>query len=132
MLIWAQHLTPMQRNGHDLAYEIAVSLCALLAVLSLGCWTAAAVAAARQTPLDGRLLRAELALAVAISAAMLAMLAATVIWWLALASSAPAFVDVPRLLVPVALMLVATGLATVGTGGAMHAAHSSRRSPPSG
>jgi hypothetical protein len=132
LILWAHQLGAAQRNGHDVAYEIAASACALLAVLSLGAWTGAAVAAAKQTPLSGPLLDAELAIAGAITAAMLAMVVATVVWWLSLASMAPGFVGggpglgssllVPRLLVPALMMLVATGLAVIGTAGAVRAA----------
>jgi hypothetical protein len=123
VVLWAQHLSAAQRNGHDTAYEIAIGGCALLAVLSLGAWTAAAVAAARQTPLAGRLLRAELAIALAITATMIAMAVATAIWWLELTSAGSAFA-VPRLLFPTALMFVASGLAALGAVGAIRAAGS--------
>jgi hypothetical protein len=132
VVVWAHRLSAVQRNGHDTAYEVAAGCCALLAVLSLGAWTAAAVAAATQTPLAGRLLRAELAIAAAITATMVSMAVATVVWWLDLASAAPGFVGggpglgssllVPRFLVPTLLMFVASGLAGLGTVGAIRAA----------
>jgi hypothetical protein len=121
LIIWAQHLSAAQRNGHDTAYALAAIGCALLAVLTLAAWTAAAVAAGRQTPLSGGLLRAELAVAITITSAMLTMLVATIIWWLAVASAGSGFVDLPRLLVPVLAMLVATALAALGTASGIRA-----------
>jgi hypothetical protein len=123
--IWAQSLTAAQRNGHDVAYELAVAACAFVAVCALAAWTAAAGAAARQTPLVGRLLELELVVGAAVTAAMAAMSVATIVWWVAVAGAAPGFVGdgllVPRLLLPVLAMVLASMLGGAGTAGALRA-----------
>ncbi len=130
LVLWASSLSAAQRNGHDTLYGLAWGGTVLLAIISLSAWTAAAVAAAARTPLSGRLLRFELVVGGVVTVAMAAMSAAAIVWWIALASSAPGFAgaDVgtlvlePRALLPTLAMLAATALASVGTAGAFRAA----------
>jgi hypothetical protein len=123
--IWAHHLTFAQRNGHNNAYGAAV-LC--WAVLFAGClfsWAAAIVSTARHLNLRTRLLQVETLIAVAVTAAMAAMTFASSVWWATVAHSAPWFlagtaagtpgmVAPLNVVIPVALMLAATVLASVG------------------
>ena len=71
------------------------------------------------------------ALASAVTAAMAAMSVATIVWWFAIADAAPAFLGggllVPRLLLPVLAMLVATVLGGLGTTGAARARAQARK-----
>lgn len=134
LVLWAHSLSTAQRNGHDTPYALAVAGTALLAIVSLAAWTAAALAAATRTPLGGRLLRLELALGGAVTAAMATMSAAAIVWWVALASAAPAFTGAggwsialaPRALLPTLAMLAATALGSIGTAGAFRAASGGR------
>lgn len=135
LVVWAHALPARARNGHDLAYGIAASGCALAVVGSLLAWTAAAVAAARRLRLSPATLALEARLAAAVTLAMGAMTAATAIWWAALAHAAPWFLAgrpvgaaasplAPTLLVAAALMLAATSVAGAG---ATHATRAARR-----
>jgi hypothetical protein len=88
---WAHTLSAAQRNGHDLPYALAALACGLLAVACLAAWTVAAVAAGARVELSRRLLRIEVRLSVVCTLSMLVMLAATCVWWVSLARSAPWF-----------------------------------------
>jgi hypothetical protein len=116
-------LTSHQRNGHDVAYGVAVVLYALLLLACLAAWTAAAVAVARRLHLASGVLRAEAWLAAGATLAMGAMTAATAVWWGALARSAPAFAGglPPALLGGAVLMACATALAVAGSARAVRA-----------
>jgi hypothetical protein len=130
VILWAHRLSPAQRNGHDAAYAVVTALWALLLVACLAAWTAAGVAIARRLELSPALLRLESLLAAGVAVAMLAMTAATAVWWGALARSAPWFFAgapagsapsplAPQLLVAAILMLVATLAAAFGAGRAL-------------
>ena len=123
--IWANHLTFAQRNGHDDAYGAAVLCWALLFAGCLFSWAAAAVSTVRHLNIKPRLLTLETRTAVAVTAAMAAMTIASSVWWATVAHSAPWFlagtapgtpgtVAPLNLVIPVALMLIATLLASVG------------------
>jgi hypothetical protein len=103
--IWAHHLTFAQRN--------------------LLTWAAAAVSTARRLNLKPRLLALETSVAAAVTATMAVITIASAIWWGAVAHSAPWFfagtapgtagtVDPLNLVIPVAFMLSATLLASIG------------------
>jgi hypothetical protein len=96
---------------------------AALMAVSLGLWTVAFVAVARHIEISRRLLVAESALAVALTAAMLVMLAATAVWGASMAGRAPRFLAAgsgsapvnPQLAATVALMVLSGALAVPGT-----------------
>ena len=129
---WAHSLTPGARNGRDAAYSAAfVGWIILLAACLFG-WAAAAAATARRLSLPARLLRLEVRLGVAVSAAMVVMTIATAVWWGSLARAAPWFFEgrpigssasalVSDIVIPVFVMLLATTLGLIGARRAMNA-----------
>jgi hypothetical protein len=123
--IWAHNLTVAQRNGHNDVYTAAVLCWAALFAGCLLSWAAAAVATVRHLNPTPRLLTLETRLVVAVTATMAAMTIATVVWWATIANSAPWFfagtapqtagmVAPLNLVIPVALMLAATLMGSVG------------------
>jgi len=123
--VWAQHLSVAQRNGGNDAYGAAVLCWVVLFAGCLFCWAAAAASTARHLNPTPRLLVLETRLAVAMTATMAAMTIASSIWWATVARSAPWFLSgtAPRtpgtvapfnLVIPVAFMLSATLLASMG------------------
>jgi hypothetical protein len=132
VIVWAGRLTEAQRDGHDGAYSLAVSLWVLLLTGCLAAWTVAGVALARRLELSSRVLRLEALLAAGVAVTMLSMTAATAVWWAALARSAPWFLAgapagstasplAPQLLAATILMLLATMLAVAGATRAVRA-----------
>ncbi len=123
--IWARRLGVAERNGADAGYSIAFAGFAVLAVVALACWTAAAVSIARRLALGVGLLRIEALLAGAVSASMLAMTVATALWWGTVARVAPWFLQgeatdphsapfSPQMLGANTVMLLATCLSAFG------------------
>lgn len=95
----ANTLTPAQRNG-GLLYHPALwyylagfVVTMLLLVLMLALWTVAAVATVRRLDLPHRALSAEALLATVVAATMAVMTAAAAVWWSAIGSSAPWFLQ---------------------------------------
>lgn len=130
--LWAHQLDAAQRNGHDLAYELGFLLWGVAAVACLASWVVVAVQTATHLQLSERWWRVETSLATATSACMVAVVAATAVWWGALASAAPwalsdrpAGVSAPTVTVPLMLastvMTLAVGLALAGAGTALRA-----------
>ena len=122
---WAHSLTPLARNGSDAAYSGAFLAWVVLFAACLFTWAAAAAATARHLTLSTGMLRFEVWLGAAVSAAMAVMTIATAVWWRSIASAAPWFFDgrpagagaaaLPaNMLVPAALMLCATCLGLIG------------------
>ena len=129
--IWAHNLSLAQRNGHNSAYSAAVLIWALLFAGCLFTWAAAAVSVVRYLNLKPRLLTIETRIAAAVTAMMATMTIASAIWWAAVAHTAPWFfagtapgtqgtVAPLNLLIPVAFMLTATLLASLGTRRSLH------------
>ncbi len=125
LLAWANHL-PSNHPGGGFHWEGALFLVwAALIVVTLASWTVAAVAAGRRIELSEAVLTTEALLAAVIAVAMVTMVAATAVWWGAMATDAPAFLNASPgglpgsswdilLVATVALMAVATGTAAVG------------------
>ncbi len=122
---WAHHLTVAQRNGDSDAYGAAVLCWVVLFAGCLSSWAAAAASTVRHLDLTARLLALESRTATAVTATMVAMTMASSVWWATIAHSAPWFLagTAPRtggtvapvnVVIPVALMLTATLMATVG------------------
>jgi hypothetical protein len=129
LVAWAHGLTPRGRDGHDAAYAAGFVVWAAVLAACLAAWTAVAVAIARRLALPASALRVEARLGAAVAVAMVAVTAATALWWIALAGAAPWFLaGAPRgthaavvsaeLIAVMALMLVA---ATAGLAGARQA-----------
>jgi hypothetical protein len=123
---WAHHLSVSQRNGGSGWYSLAAVGWALLAALVVALWTVAVVTSVRRMEFTPRVLRTEGALAVALTSVMAVITGATALWWAAVADHAPWFLQgtaaghpaspvTPNLLVTLALMLVALGVAGYGT-----------------
>jgi hypothetical protein len=107
LALWSRGLSDGQRNGDDALYAAAFLAWVVLAAACLIAWTAAAVRLARRLRLTAAALRAEAWLAAGVTAAMAAVTAATVTWWIAVAGTQAA---------PLASELgVATGLMAVAT-----------------
>src|SRR5581483_10023572 len=138
LVVVAHGLTERQRNGHDAAY-LALGL--VWAAFALGCfvaWTALGVAIAKRIELPASVLRFETILAAGTTLAMVAMTAATAVWWAALALRAPSFFAgsprpgasgsplAPQLLAAQACMLVATVVAAAGSSRALRALRTAR------
>jgi hypothetical protein len=120
LLIWARHLTVYQRNGGMPQYGAVFLGWAALIAVSLALWTAAGIAAARRITISRRLLLTEAGLAMVLTVAMSAMVAAMAAWWAYMASMAPAFLATnpasapinPMLAITVTVMVLAVALAT--------------------
>ncbi len=127
----AHTVTPEQRNGgllyHPVVwyYLVAFVVTMLVIVATLVLWMVAAVTVARRLELSRRVLSVEGSLAVAVAVAMSLMTAATALWWGAVASGAPWFIQGARpgspasgfsgsLAATMALMLVACAVAGFG------------------
>jgi hypothetical protein len=116
VVVWAHRLSAAQRNGADGSYGAVVTVLFLCGLTALAACTRAAVMTARRLDLSPQILRAEALLAAAVAASMVAMIAATAVWWGAVARSAPHyFGPVPaNMIVACTFMLVATTLGTAG------------------
>ena len=114
--VWAHHLTASQRDGHDAAYSAAFAALALLVAICLATWAATAGAVLRRLELSARVVRAEAGLACALTVAMAAMTGATLVWWRAVASTAPTTLAHEAVLLGAAVgaMLFATVTAAAG------------------
>lgn len=121
LLIWAHHLSAHQRNGGSAGYGILFLVWAALIVGTLVLWTMAAVVAARNVTFSRSLLAAEAGMAIAVALAVVAILAATSLWWALIAERAPTFLSGDpaspinaSLAATVAVMALAAVAATAG------------------
>lgn len=123
--VWAHHLSAHDRNGGLPGYTVLFLTFGALFALTLGLWTATAVAAARRVSLTRTVFVAEAALAVAVAASMAVMVAATAVWWAAITSDQGSLVAAagrgsaasplqPVLALAAALMLVAASFGAAG------------------
>ena len=81
------------RYGRDAFYSVVFVAWVLLIAAGLAAWTAVASTTAHQLTWPTRILRLEVRLGVAVTAAMAVMTIATAIWWVTLAQAAPWFFD---------------------------------------
>jgi hypothetical protein len=114
LVAWAHGLTAAQRDGHDAPYSVAFVAWALLLAATLTAWTAAAASTARRLALPPSTLRAEVRLACIVATAMLAVTAATAVWWAGVADAAPRFGATAQLSGALAAMALATLLGAAG------------------
>ena len=115
LLVWAHHLSDQQRSGGLADYEALFLTWAVLVTATLALRTVVAVAAARRVTFSRLLLVAEATLAVAVAPAMVVSLAATALWWTAVADHAPSFRPADlRLIATVGLMALASATAVGG------------------
>ena len=117
VVAWAHELPATQRDGSNLLYAVSYLALAACTIWAIAAWTLAAVAVARRLDLTATTLRRETWLAVTVSLAMVAITAATTIWWVTIAHAAPGFLggDVPvTMLTLVLTMLAATSAAATG------------------
>jgi hypothetical protein len=113
LVAWAHRLGDAQRNGGDVAYEVAFVAWACVLVACLASWTGAATAAASGLELPASGLRAQALLAAATVVSMTAMTLATVLWWWTTSGGTTRASD-PRLAGAAALMVCSTVLAGIG------------------
>jgi hypothetical protein len=125
-VLWARHLSQHQRNDGLWAHALVVALWAVLVAATVGTWVVAAAATLRRLSLSVTIARLEGSLAVAVCVAMVAMTAATAIWWGTVASAAPGFFRTgllwtsgspwaPPMILASGLMLLATAAAAFGS-----------------
>ncbi len=128
LAVWAHGLSTSDRNGGLLVYEIAFVLWCVAVVVALALATGAALSVTRQLDLARRTLRLLSGLALVLSAAMIAIVAGTVLWWVSEALYAPHFlrqgigsgiISVSStfplsLIIAAALMLLGLGIAATG------------------
>jgi hypothetical protein len=122
---WAHGLTPRARNGHDTLYGGAFLVWAAQCSGTLLAWTAAAARTVRHLDPAAWTLRLQARLAAAATAAMGVIAAATAVWWAVVATASPPALTggpdvgqpsalVPQLVLAMAIMVAATGLAAAG------------------
>jgi hypothetical protein len=120
---WAHRLSAAQRNGGHGGYAAIFLVWAALVALMVALWTVAAIATARRLTLSRQVLLAQGALAAAVTTGMLVMLVAVAVWFVAMASSAPAFFGgardftaawTPQLIATATVMVAALVAGTVG------------------
>ncbi len=123
--VWAHHLEPAQRGGATPGFALLAAVWVGLVVASILVGASAAAACARVVALSPRQLRILGALADGTALCMAVIAAGTLVWWVALASSAPGFLaqgpaaisgaPLPPALVGAAVLMVAgLALAVVG------------------
>lgn len=125
LVAWASGLPSQQPNDglgwHGLLFLLWVSLLGI----TLTMWAVVTVAVGRRVDISADVLAAEAVLAAAVAAAMVLMVAATAVWWGAMAKDAPTFLSASPAGLPaspwdlwflatMSLMLVAVGAATIG------------------
>ncbi len=110
VVVWAHHLTAVQRNGGSPSYGAVAAVGALLVAATLGGWTLVAIRLMTSLDLSPKVLRRTGQLAVALTAAMTVILAATITWWAAMAADARVFISGTPSGSPVSTQLVVTGL----------------------
>jgi hypothetical protein len=127
IVAWAHHLGPGHRNGARLAYVGAGAVWALMVIASVATCSAAAVAATRRLRLPVGVLRLLGTMAVVATGAMVVIIAGVLVWWGAVATSAPWFFGSgvvgsgsspvpPPMVVAGALMVLALVAALLGAG----------------
>jgi hypothetical protein len=124
--LWAHHLSGHARNGGFWPYTVLGGVMGLAIIVAIATCTAAAVRVTRQLDVSPRAMKILGGMAVALTLAMSAILAGTLIWWQALAQYSPDFLGSGRLfgfsnvmpaplLGAAALMLIGLVLAATGT-----------------
>lgn len=122
---WGHHLTTADRSGHDHLYSAAFLVWGALGASFLLAWTAVGARIASHARFGSAVLRAHSWLAPGVALAMSAMTPALLVWWAVVAADSPAALTggstvahpsplVPQLVLAAVLMVIATGLATVG------------------
>jgi hypothetical protein len=121
LLVWSHHLTNYQRNGGEAGYTALFLVWASLVAATLILWTVVAVVVAQGTSFSGAFVAVEAGLAVAVAAAMVVIVIATILWWISIAEGAPSFLSadpsVPlnaQLVTTVVVMLLAAEAAMTG------------------
>lgn len=121
LLVWAHNLSTQQRNGGSTGYGVLFLVWAALAVGTLLLWTVLAVVVAPKVTFSRSLLAVEAGMAVAVTLAVVGILAATSVWWALIAERAPTFLSGDpasplnaRLVATVFLMALAAAAAITG------------------
>lgn len=96
VVLAAHSLSAAERNGGSPGYGVAAVGVAAISALALALWTATAASVGRQVDVPGPLLAVESRLGMVAASAMVLMTAATAVWWVVMASSAPWFLSGTR------------------------------------
>jgi hypothetical protein len=126
LILVAGHLNRHQRNEGLWSYALVVAVWAILVAATIGTWVVAATATVRRLSLSVTTARVEGTLAVLVCVAMVAITAATAIWWGTVAWAAPGFFRTgplwtsgspwaPPMILASGLMLLATTAAALGS-----------------
>jgi MFS family permease len=118
---WAHHLSTLQRNGGNGLYAVTVVGLGVAVAVSVALWTYVAVHHASRIEFSHLVLRSEAVLACLLSGMMIAMTFATALWWLAVGSNAPWFLQGARFGVagsPISINIVLTMLLMLVSGAA--------------
>ncbi len=118
VVVWASQLTPDQRNGGSLPYQLIAVMLAVMVVITVATSTAGAVSVAHRLQISHRVIRLQAVLAVLLAAAMVPIIAGTIVWWASVATHAPAFLSghpapAPMIIVGL-LMVIGIDLAAAG------------------
>ncbi len=128
---WAHHLSTLQRNGSNGLYAVAIVGLGVAVAVTVALWTYVAVHLASRMELSIFVLRSEAVLACLLSGMMIAMTFATALWWLAVGSNAPWFLQGSRfgvtgspisinIVLTMLLMLVSGAVSILGLGRIAH------------
>jgi hypothetical protein len=127
--VWAHHLSPQERNGGTIPYELAFLLWSVVVVAAIAMSTAAAVSVARRLTLSRRTLQVLGSMALALALTMGVVIVGFATWWSEMATYAPRVLSngigngipftsstfPPTLVIAGILMLIGVALATLGT-----------------
>jgi hypothetical protein len=125
MWVWSRNLDAYQRDGGYLPYAVVANALGIAAAATVFSWAATATGALRSIDPAPAVVRRTGQIAIGLAALMAAITTGTVVWWAALASRAPWFLDgtaretsgtvAPAFLVLTELaMFGAAGVAAVG------------------
>jgi hypothetical protein len=93
VVVWAHHLTFVERNGGYWPYGTAFLLLGALFVATVAAWTVAACRTVVRLELPGPVLRTEGVLALVLTTVMAALLSGTIVWWATVAADGPRFLS---------------------------------------
>jgi len=88
---WAHFLSPQDRNGGLVAYEVAFLVWSTVVIVALAVGTGSVVAVVARLDIPLKRVRALSMAALALALVMVAVLGGVVVWWVSESSAAPSF-----------------------------------------